>query len=85
MVKQRMESIPVSDAKNTLGEATSRVSYGGERIVLTKHKKAVAALISIDDLRLLEALENESDLRAALEARADETMSLDELRDQLGG
>lgn len=84
MAKQRMGSMAVSAAKNTLGEATSRVSYAGERIVLTKHNKAVAALISIDDLRLLEALEHDADLREAIEARADETIPLDALRQRLG-
>lgn len=79
-----MQSMAVSDAKNTLGDATSRVSYAGERIVLTKHNKAVAALISIDDLRLLETLENDADLRAALEARADDTIPLADLRERLG-
>jgi transcription elongation GreA/GreB family factor len=38
--------------------------------VLTRHGKAVAAVVSIDDLRELEALEDQADLAAAREALA---------------
>ena len=34
----------------------------GERIRITKHNKPVAALVSIDDLQLLEKLEDELDI-----------------------
>jgi PHD/YefM family antitoxin component YafN of YafNO toxin-antitoxin module len=39
--------------------------------VLTRHGKPVAVVISIDDLRELEAAEDEADLEAAREALAD--------------
>jgi hypothetical protein len=38
--------------------------------VLTRHRKAVAAVISFDDLRALEAAEDDADLAAAREALA---------------
>lgn len=37
-----------------LSELVNRVAYGGERIVLTRHRRAVAALVSADDLARLE-------------------------------
>jgi len=41
------------------------VSYGRERIVLERRGKDVAALVSLEDLELLEELENRMDLEAA--------------------
>ena len=64
---QPMDSI-VAFRKN-LSDYLSRVAYGGERIPLARKGKPTAALVSIDDLRTLEALEDAADLKAALKAR----------------
>ncbi|MCL4465876.1 MAG: type II toxin-antitoxin system Phd/YefM family antitoxin [Chloroflexi bacterium] len=45
------------DAKTHLSEYLSRVAYAGERVVLERHGKPMAALISISDLQRLEALD----------------------------
>jgi PHD/YefM family antitoxin component YafN of YafNO toxin-antitoxin module len=57
-------------ARKDFASALSRVAYAKERIVLQRRGKDVAALVSIDDLALLEAIEDRLDLedaRAALE------------------
>ena len=63
-----MTKIPVSEAREDLSEIINQVSYGGERIVLQRRGKDVVAVISIDDLNLLEALEDRVDLDAARKA-----------------
>lgn len=65
-----MSELPISEARDHLGEIVSRAEHAQERTVLTRHGKAVAAVISIDDLRELEAAEDEADLAAAREALA---------------
>ena len=45
------------DAKTRLSEFVNKVLYGGERVVITRNGKPVAALVSPDDLARLEALE----------------------------
>jgi prevent-host-death family protein len=55
--------------RDTFGDTLNRVAYRGERIVLERHGKAVAALVSIDDLSRLEALEDRDDVRAVRKAR----------------
>ena len=55
--------------RNNLSDYLSRVAYGGERILLGRKGKPTAALVSVDDLRLLEAMEDEADLKAARKAR----------------
>ena len=50
-------------------DAINRAAFGNERVLLRRRGRAVAAVIPIDDLRLLEALEDRVDLvdaRAAL-------------------
>lgn len=44
------------EAKTHLSECLNRVRYGGERIVIERHGKPVAALVSTEDLKRLEAL-----------------------------
>ena len=65
-----MSELPISEARDHLGEIVSKAEHAQERTVLTRHGKAVAAVISIDDLRDLEAAEDEADLAAAREALA---------------
>ncbi len=66
-----VEVVSVTEAREQLAEITGRVRFGGERIVLQKHGKTVAALVSPSDLEALEALEDRLDLLDALDALAD--------------
>nr|HID12318.1 type II toxin-antitoxin system Phd/YefM family antitoxin [Anaerolineae bacterium] len=50
-------AISITEAKRRWGEIVSRVAYGGERIVLLYRGKPKAALVSIEDGRLLEMLD----------------------------
>jgi len=65
-----MSELPISAARDHLGEIVSKAEHAQERTVLTRHGKAVAAVISIEDLRELEAAEDRADLAAAHEALA---------------
>jgi prevent-host-death family protein len=53
-------SVSVTELKQNLGEIINQAAYGGQRIILLSHGKERAALISIEDLRLLEALQKEN-------------------------
>lgn len=53
------EGIPVTEARAQLAELVNRVVFGGERIVLTRHGKPVAAIVSAEDHELLESLRRE--------------------------
>ena len=77
----------VTEARDKLSELCNRVSYQGERVVLDRRGKAVAVLISIEDLEALERAEDAADLQVAREAVAESetegTISLDDLRREL--
>ena|ERR1041384_7306658 len=60
----------VSEARDDFAETISRVAYKGERIVIDRHGKDVAAVVPVEDLRLLEAIEDRIDLSEAREALA---------------
>lgn len=47
--------IGAHEAKTHLSEYLNRVRYGGERIVIERHGKPVAALVSPEDLERLES------------------------------
>lgn len=51
--------IPVTQARADLAELVNRVAYSGEQVVLTRHGKPVAALVSAEDLELLDRLAEE--------------------------
>ena len=49
--------IPVTQARAELADLINRVVYGGERVVVTRHGKPLVALVSADDLRRLDQLQ----------------------------
>jgi prevent-host-death family protein len=49
-------SIGTHEAKTHLSEYLNRVAYGGERIIVERHGKPVAALVSVEDLKKLESI-----------------------------
>lgn len=61
--------VSIKDFRNDMATPINKVAYGGERVILTRHDKGTVALVSLDDLALLEAIEDEADLKAALKAR----------------
>lgn len=53
------QTVTLTQLKRNLGEIVNSVAYGGKRIVLLSRGKEHAAIISLEDLRRLEALERE--------------------------
>ena len=81
-----MTRIGVSDARYHLSEVVDRARYTQERVILTKRGREVGAIISIDDLKLLEMLEDQLDIKAAhqaLEESQGERISYDDVRKNL--
>jgi prevent-host-death family protein len=75
----------VVDFRNQLAEPINRVMYQGERVVLERRGKGVAAVVSMDDLRRLEAMEDAADLKAALKARKEKgAVPLEKIMAELG-
>ena len=60
-----MATMTVAEAKNRFSDVLRRAEYGGERVVVERHGKPVAAIVSTDDLRRLEATDDAADLRDA--------------------
>ena len=58
-----MTKMTASEARKGFSETLNRVAFGKERIVLHRHGRDVAALISIEDLELLRAIEDISTYR----------------------
>ena len=61
-------NVSITEIRDNLADALNRVAYGGERVVLERRGKGVAALVSMRELALLEEIENRSDIRAAKKA-----------------
>ncbi|WHZ15225.1 MAG: Antitoxin of toxin-antitoxin (TA) system Phd [Nitrospira sp.] len=66
-----MGHLPVSKAREGFADTINRVAFGRERVVVKRRGKEVAAVVPIDDLRLLEELEDRIDLADARAALAE--------------
>jgi len=58
------EDISIADLRAKLGDLVSRVSYKHDRVIITKHGKPVAALISASDMEKFQELEDWNDIQA---------------------
>lgn len=83
-----METISTVAARNQFAEIVNRAAYGRERIILTRRGQELVAIVPIEDVRMLEAVEDRLDLeeaRAALaEADVEGTIAWEALKAELG-
>lgn len=80
-----MARLTASKLREDLGDALNRVAFGGERIVLERRGRDVAALVPMEDLALLNELEDRIDLDAARKALAESgSVPWEDVKQQLG-
>jgi prevent-host-death family protein len=88
MYNSDMSERRISEARESFSSTVNRVAYGGERVVLTRHGKRVAAVVPVEDLELLESLEDAVDVEEARRILAQGTeqdwVDWDELKQRLG-
>lgn len=79
-------NLSVVEARSKLADALNRVAYAGERVILQRRGKGVAALVSMEDLKLLEYIEDQHDLTEARKALAEPgpNIPLEEVARKLG-
>ncbi len=66
--KINAETISSTKAREQLADIIGKVRYGKRRFVFSSRGKAVAAIVPIDDLLLLEKLEDQHDILLAKKA-----------------
>jgi prevent-host-death family protein len=54
-----------SEARSELTEIANHVAFGHDRYILMRHGKELVAIVSIEDLRILEELEDRLDVETA--------------------
>ncbi len=63
-------TVSIDQVKRDISQLVNRVAFGGERIILTSRGKPKAALVSIEDLRVLEQVGQEKARRIVTLERA---------------
>jgi prevent-host-death family protein len=63
--------ISVSEARESFADLVNRAAYGHERVLVSRHGRPIAAIVPMEDVEFLERMEDELDLKAALDALAD--------------
>ncbi|MGM0655991.1 MAG: type II toxin-antitoxin system Phd/YefM family antitoxin [Thermodesulfobacteriota bacterium] len=78
--------ISTADARKNFADIVNKVAYGKETIVMTRRGQDVAALVSIDELELLQQIEDHIDIEDAKLALSEpgENISAEEVWKQLG-
>jgi prevent-host-death family protein len=80
--------VSVADARSDLAELLNRVAYGKQRLVITRHGRELAAVVPVEDLRLMTRLRRfvtrKDVARALAELDAGKTSPWNELRKELG-
>ena len=66
-----MSTLSTVKARENFSDLVNRSAYGKERIILTRRGKGIVAVVPVEDLTLLEAIEDRLDLVDIERALAD--------------
>ncbi len=76
-------TISAMQLRDRIGDIFNRVGYAGERFIVERRGKAIAAIISVKELEYLERLEEQREVEkfqlAKAAARAEGTVPIEEL------
>ena len=80
------KTITIADARKNFADIVNTVAYGKEPVVLTRRGQEIAALISIEELQLLQRIEDHIDIEDARKALEEpgENISADGFWKELG-
>ncbi len=80
-----MTAINLADTNKKVREAIGHATGEQKRIIIREGRKRIAAIVSVEDLELLERIEDQIDIAAADKAMKEEgSISLEELKKLLG-
>jgi prevent-host-death family protein len=83
-----MGQVNTVDARAQFSEIINRAAFAKERVTLTRRGKEIVAVVPIEDVKLLEALEDKIDLEEAREALSEAkrkgAKSWDKIKKELG-
>lgn len=82
-----MAQVSTVEARKQISEIINRAAFGKERMILTRRGKELVAVVPIEDVKLLEALEDRIDLDEAkvalLESKKKGTVSWAKIKKEL--
>ncbi len=80
-----MTKVSTVEARERFSDIINRAAFGKERVVLTRRGKELAAVVPIEDMKLLEELEDRLDVEAARQALKEEgTIPWEKVKAELG-
>jgi len=81
-----MARLTASQLREDMATAINKVAFGGERIVLQRNNKDVAALVPMEDLTLLKELEDRADFGEIKKALAEPGSNIpwEDIKKELG-
>ena len=80
-----MVSISITDLRTKIRKLADMVAFKGERVRVERNGETAFVLVSEDDAALLEAMEDNEDMKAAKKAIKDNyRISLDDVEKDLG-
>jgi len=79
-------TITTADARKNFADIVNSVAYGKEPVILTRRGQEIAALVSMEELQLLQKIEDHIDIEDARKALDEpgENISADEFWNKLG-
>jgi len=63
-----MTVVSITEAREHLSDYADRVAFKGERLYVKRNGKPAFAIVSVEDMKLLEAIEDIMDIEEAQEA-----------------
>jgi prevent-host-death family protein len=76
--------LTTSTARAQFADLVNRAEYAGERTIVHRRNRPVAAVVPIEDLELIERYEDELDVRLIKKARKEKTVPWEQVKKDLG-
>lgn len=76
--------LTASEARQNFSDILNRAKFGGERVLVHRGKKPVAAIMPVEDYEFLEELEDRIDLEEARKRLHEATVPWSKVKKELG-